>query len=177
MREKKAFHSGQLGLVAEEMAILKLSVLFQDCYVSQVVNNQLHDVEIRKKDETSTKGICRIQVKASTSKGIEGRQPFYAVGLHHKRYVWGEGTKGTRYEKDDVDFFLFYIFQEAKFYVFPSDAVRDKHGMKLYVGLPKPKIRIDYEKYLEAWDLIGNFLGIPIEAKTNTQSVLELDDD
>lgn len=49
--------------------------------------------------------------------------------------------------------------------------------MKLYVGLPKPKIRVDYEKYLEAWWLIGDFLGIPTDAKTvEVQTVLETDD-
>jgi hypothetical protein len=34
-----------------------------------------------------------------------------------------------------------------------------------YVGLPKPKLRTDYEKYSEAWWLIADFLGIPTEAQ------------
>ena len=41
-------HTDKLGRVAEDLAIIKLSTLFEDCIVSHVVNNQLHDIEIRK---------------------------------------------------------------------------------------------------------------------------------
>lgn len=166
-------HTDKLGRIAEDLAMVKLSALFEDCIVSHVVNNQLHDVEIRRKDEPLTKGICRIQVKSSNSKGNDKHgQPFYAVGLHHSHYADG-ALKRITYEKKDADFFLFYIFPEAKFYVFPTDAVKGKHGMKLYVGLPKPKIRVDYEKYLEAWELIADFLGLSTEEGKTIDNTLD----
>jgi hypothetical protein len=61
-------HTDKLGRVAEDLAVIKLSTLFIDCIVSHVVNTQPHDVEIWKKDETLTKGFCKIQVKSTSSK-------------------------------------------------------------------------------------------------------------
>jgi hypothetical protein len=153
-------HSDKLGRVAEDLATIKLSTLFEDCIVSQVVNNQLHDIEIRKKDEPLTAGICRIQVKATNSKGSVAGSQFYAIAIHHGGGM-GSGKK-ENYKKGDVDFFLFYVFPEAKYYVIPADAIRAKLGAKLYVGIPTPERRASaiYEKYLEAWGLIADFLGL-----------------
>ena len=160
-------HTDKLGRVAEDIAIIKLSTLFKDCIVSHVVNNQLHDIEIRKKDEALTKGICRIQVKATNSKGVVGGHQFYLVAIHH-----GSREKKVYYEREDTDFFLFYVFPEGKFYVVPTDAVNGKSGTKLYVGLPKPKqARAIYEKYLEAWWLIAKFLGISTKEEQNNKSM------
>jgi hypothetical protein len=149
-------HTDKLGRVAEDLAIIKLSTLFEDCIVSQIVNNQLHDIEIRKRDEPLTKGICRIQVKSTNSKGKVGGHQFYLMAIHH-----GGSKDKAYYGREDADFFLFYVFPEGKFYVVPNDAVKGKSGTKLYVGLPKPKqARAIYEKYLEAWGLIADFLGL-----------------
>jgi hypothetical protein len=43
MRKRKAAHTNRLGKVAEDIAIIKLSTLFEDCIISLVANNQLHD--------------------------------------------------------------------------------------------------------------------------------------
>lgn len=174
----KATHTDRLGSVAEDLAIIQLSTLFEDCIVSQVVNSQLHDLEIRKNDEQLTKGICRIQVKSTNSRGRVGGHQYYIVGIHHQSFVKGVGAKKVTFETDTVDFFLFYVFPEGKFYVVPSDVARDKHAVKLYVGLPKPpQARGIYEKYLEAWWMIADFLGVPTEAQTTeAQTVLERED-
>lgn len=86
----------------------------------------------------------------------------------------GSGKK-ENYKKGDVDFFLFYVFPEAKYYVIPADAIRAKLGAKLYVGLPMPERRASaiYEKYLEAWGLIADFLGLLTkEGETTTDITL-----
>jgi hypothetical protein len=149
-------HADNLGRVAEDLAIVKLSTRFENCIVSHVVNNQLHDVEIRKKDELLTKGICRIQVKSTNSKQRDGASEYYGLSIHH-------GVGGTAsYKQGDVDFFLFFVFPEAKYYVVPAHVVGDRNRVKLYFGLSKPKRSGSAicEKYLEAWDLIGDFLGL-----------------
>jgi len=157
-------HTYKLGRLAEDLAIVKLSTLFNDCVVSQVVNNQHHDLEIRKKEETLVRGICKIQVKSTNSKHVKGTHKFYAAAIHHSK-----GRRTIRYEKDDADFFLFYVYPEGKFYVFPSEVVNGLHGMKLYVGLPYPSQgKAVYEKYIETWQLIANFLGYTAqEEQTN----------
>jgi hypothetical protein len=43
MRKRTAAHTNRLGKVAEDIAIIKLSTLFEDCIISLVANNQLHD--------------------------------------------------------------------------------------------------------------------------------------
>jgi hypothetical protein len=153
-------HSDKLGRVAEDLAVIELSTRFEDCIVSQVVNNQLHDIEIRKNDEPLTSGICRIQVKATNSKKTSGSGQSYRIAIHHGGGM-GSGKK-ENYKKGDVDFFLFYVFPEAKYYVIPADAIRGKLGAKLYVGFtpPEQKGSAIYEKYLEAWGLIADFLGL-----------------
>ena len=155
-------HTDKLGSVAEDIAIIKLATLFDDCIVSHVVNNQLHDLEIRRKDETLTKGICRIQVKSTNSKD----KTSYRAAAHH-----GSSFTKVYYSKQDAEFFLFYVFPEGKFYVVPADAVES--GMRFYVGLTKAnKSTGFYEKYLEAWDLIGNFLGLSTKEEKIVDSTL-----
>jgi len=156
LRTKKAAYSERLGRAAEDIAIVKLVTLFENCIVSQVANNQLHDLEIRKKDSLLVDEICRMQVKSTNSAVDKGGHQAYAVGIHHNN---GSG-KRANYSEDDADFFLFYVFPEAKFYVVPTDAIEGRTGALLYAGLPTPRGKGVYEGYLEAWDLIGEFLGL-----------------
>jgi hypothetical protein len=151
-----ATHSERLGRAAEDIAIVKLSTLFEECIVSQVANNQLHDLEIRRKDALLIDGICRIQVKSTNSVVDRGGHQAYAVGIHHNS---GLG-KRTHYREEDADFFIFYVFPEAKFYVVPTDAIEGRTGALLYAGLPTPRGKGVYEGYLEAWELIAEFLGL-----------------
>jgi hypothetical protein len=161
-------HVDKLGRVAEDLAIIKLSTLFENCIVSHVVNNQLHDIEIRKKDEPLTKGICRIQVKSTNSKGRRSGSECYGLSIHHS--VGGTAS----YKQGDVDFFLFFVFPEAKYYVVPAGAVGDRNRVMLYVGLSTPKQRGSaiYEKYLEAWGLIADFLGLSTKEEKTIDTTL-----
>jgi PD-(D/E)XK endonuclease len=163
-------HTDQLGRVAEDLAIINLSTHFKDCIVSHVANNQLHDVEIRRKDEPLTKRICKIQVKATTHKTTTSGHNSYTVAFLSAK---GAATgKKIAYNLDDVDFFLIYVFPEAKFYVVPTDAIETRTGTRLYVGCPKPTnahARMLFEKYLEAWWLIADFLGMSTESQTQTK--------
>jgi hypothetical protein len=177
-KRHRVTHTDKLGRVAEDLAIIKLSTLFPDCYVSQVVNGQLHDLEIRKKDEKLTRGICKIHVKATNSRGTsQGGVPFYHISIQHGHGKEQRLTGGKKipYREGDNDFFLFYIFPEAKFYVVPSDVIKDRVGAKFYVGLTTPTRRDGgiCEKYLEAWSLIAEFLGIatPIEEPPKTKLI------
>jgi hypothetical protein len=149
-------HSPMLGRLAEDLAIVKLSKKFENCIVSQVVNNQLHDLEIRRKDEFSTERICRIQVKSTSHKGRRSGSECYGLNIHHS----SRGTKS--YKQADVDFFLFFVLPELAYYVVPADAVGDKNRAMLYVNLAQPERRGSaiYEDYLEKWNLIGDFLGV-----------------
>jgi hypothetical protein len=169
-------HTDKLGRVAEDLATIKLSTLFKDCVVSHVVNNQPHDVEIRKIDEARTKGICKIQVKSTTTKRAN-------YDSYHINVVNAKGAalgQKVGYELDILDFFLLYVFPEAKFYVVPSNAIGSRTGLHLYVGCDTPRhstTQRPYEKYLEAWWLIGDFLSIPTsDDKRETQTLLSGDD-
>ena len=144
---KTVAHTDKLGRVAEDLALIQLATLFEECIVSKIENNQLHDIEIRKKDEKSTAGICRIQVKSTNSKRTAGPYQNYLINMRHGAGM-GRGKKAP-YERGDIDFFLFYVYPAARFYVVPENAIRGKSGAALYVGLPKPKTN-KYEKYLDA---------------------------
>jgi PD-(D/E)XK endonuclease len=151
-------HTDKLGRLAEDLALIQLATLFEDCIISKVENNQLHDIEIRKKNETLTENICKIQVKSTNSKGVVGKHEFYAVTIQHGA---GSGKKQI-YNRGDVNFFFFYVFPESTFYVVPAEVLTGKLGVKLYAGLARPKMGpAEYEKYTEAWWLIGDFLGVP----------------
>jgi len=165
-------HTDKLGRVAEDLAVIKLSTLFKDCVVSHVVNNQPHDVEIRKKDEKLTKGICKIQVKSTTTK-ITTRDSYHINIWYAKGAALGQKV---RYDLDVLDFFLLYVFPEAKFYVVPADALEGKTGIQLYVGCTVPKrstatVRA-HEKYLEAWWLIADFLGLSTQERKTVDNTL-----
>jgi hypothetical protein len=164
-------HTDKLGRVAEDLAVIKLSTLFKDCIVSHVVNNQPHDVEIRKKDETLTKGICKIQVK-STSSRVSTRGSYHINIWHAKGAALGQKVG---YALDELDFFLLYVFPEAKFYVVPSDALGSRTGIQLYVGCDTPRhstTQRTYEKYLEAWWLIADFLGLSTKEEITVDNTL-----
>jgi hypothetical protein len=113
-------HTDKLGRVAEDLAIIELGARFEDCIVSKVENNQLHDIEIRKKGEPLTENICKVQVKATTSKRVIGDYQNYLVSIQHGA---GSGKK-TRYDQEDLNFFFIYVFPVGKFYVIPVDALR-----------------------------------------------------
>jgi hypothetical protein len=167
-------HTDQLGRVAEDLAIIKLSTLFNDCVVSHVVNNQPQDVEIRKKDETLTKGICKIQVKSTSSK--QTKRDSYHINIWYAKGA-ALGQK-VGYNIDELDFFLLYVFPEAKFYVVPSGAIGTKTGIQLFVGCDTQRHSTatlrTYEKYLEAWWLIADFLGLSTtEGKTIDNTLAE----
>jgi hypothetical protein len=151
-------HTDKLGRVAEDLATIKLSTLFKDCVVSHVVNNQPHDVEIRKKDEPLTKGICKIQVKSTTTR--QSKRDAYHINIVNAKGA-ALGQK-VGYELHVLDFFLLYVFPEAKFYVVPSNAIGSRTGLHLYAGCAaKPRHgTAKFEQYLEAWWLIAEFLGI-----------------
>jgi hypothetical protein len=170
-------HTDKLGRVAEDLATIKLSTLFKDCVVSHVINNQPHDVEIRRIDETLTKGICKIQVKSTTTR--QSKRDSYHINIWYAKGA-ALGQK-VGYNLDDLDFFLLYVFPEAKFYVVPSSALGTKTGIQLFVGCDTPRHRTTerpYEKYLEAWWLIGDFLGVPTsDDKRETQTLLLSGDD
>jgi len=165
-------HTDKLGRVAEDLAIIQLGTRFDDCIVSKVENNQLHDIEIRKKGEPLTENICKIQVKSTASKRVIGDYQNYLVTMHHG----AGGGKKAGYDQEGVNFFFFYVFPEGKFYIIPADVLKGKLGAALFVGLPTPKRKKNtaiYEKYLEAWWLIGDFLGVPTsDDKRETQTVL-----
>jgi restriction endonuclease len=161
-------HTDKLGRAAEDLAIIKLGTLFEGCIVSKVENNQLHDIEIRKKDEQLTENICKIQVKATNSKGVVGKSQFYAVTIQHGA---GSGKKQI-YNLGDVNFFFFYVFPESKFYIVPAQALTGKLGVKLYINLPRPNGPAEYEKYIEAWWLIGDFLGLSTKEGETTDDTL-----
>jgi hypothetical protein len=162
-------HTDKLGRVAEDLTTIKLSTLFKDCVVSHVVNNQPHDVEIRKKDEKLTKGICKIQVKSTTTKQ-SNRDSYHINIVNAKGAALGQKVG---YELDTLDFFLLYVFPEAKFYVVPSNAIGSRTGTQLYVGCPKPKHgNAKFEKYLEAWWLIAEFLGLSTKEEITVDNTL-----
>jgi hypothetical protein len=150
----KVKHSVLLGGAAEDLACTKLALLFEDCVITKVVNGKSHDIEIRTQDEPLTEKICRIQVKSTNHVGVRPDGNLYYLQMFHK-------SQGRRYERDDADFFLLYVFPVGKFYTVPSEAIQGRVGTRLYVDTPKPHGRARYEKYLEAWDLIGEFLGVP----------------
>jgi hypothetical protein len=162
-------HTDKLGRVAEDLVVIKLSSLFEDCIVSQVTNNQLHDVEIRKSDEKLTERICKIQVKATNSKQTRGAREAYFITIHHGAGM-GSGKK-ENYKRGDVDFFIFYVFPPAAHYVIPDEAIRGSLGTTLYAGLPKPH-GAKYEKYLDAWPLITDFLGLPAKEEKTINNTL-----
>ena len=150
-----------MGGVAEDLACTRLALLFDECVVAKIVNGLPHDIEIRLKDEPLTNRICRIQVKSTNHTSVRPNgQPFYLQMFHR--------SGGKRYEIEDADFFLFYVFPAGKFYVVPSEAIQGKLGTRLYADVPKPRGRAKFEKYLEAWNLIGDFLGVPLKMATLT---------
>ena len=166
-------HTDTLGRVAEDLAMIKLSTLFKDCIISHVVNNQAHDVEIRRNDETLTKGICKIQVKSTSSK--QHMRDSYHINIW---YAKGAALgKKVGYDLDVLDFFLLYVYPEAKFYVVPSNAIGNRTGIQLYAGCANPKRSTatlrTHEKYLEAWWLIADFLGTQTEAPKEAQTAFE----
>jgi hypothetical protein len=70
-------HTDKLGRVAEDLAIIKLSTLFEDCIVSHVVNNQLHDIEIRKRiDVVLQKASPNKPIRDSNGNVINGYDKF-----------------------------------------------------------------------------------------------------
>src|SRR5665647_429128 len=162
-------HTDTLGRVAEDLAMIKLSTLFKDCIISHVVNNQAHDVEIRRNDETLTKGICKIQVKSTSSK--QHMRDSYHINIWYAKGA-ALGQK-IGYDLDVLDFFLLYVYPEAKFYVVPTDAIGNRTGIQLYVGcdnLKRSSNTRTHEKYLEAWWLIAEFLGTQTEAPKEAQT-------
>jgi hypothetical protein len=82
----------------------------------------------------------------------------------------GSGKK-ENYKHGDVDFFIFYVFPAAAFYVIPDEAIRGSLGTTLYAGLPKPH-GAKYEKCLEAWSLITDFLGLSTKEEKTIDSTL-----
>jgi len=156
--ERNVEHTDKLGRVAEDLAVLELATRLENCIVSKIGNNQLHDIEIRKKGEPLTENICKIQVKSTSSRRTVGDYQNYLVSIQHGA---GSGKK-TGYDPEDLDFLFIYVFQAKKFYIIPTDAIKGKIGAALFVGLSQPKRKHSaiYEKYLDAWWLIGEFLGV-----------------
>jgi PD-(D/E)XK endonuclease len=159
------FHTGKMGEVVEGLVMLNLATRFKDCIVSDVTNNQPHDVEIRRKDEKFVEGICKIQVKSTTTRSRK-------VDSYHVNFARGT-DKRAMYAPDDADFFLVYVFPESTFYVIPQEAAAGIYGTRLYVGCKKPihASAGKCERYVEAWHLIGDFLKIQDDA-TRTEGTL-----
>jgi hypothetical protein len=152
-----------MGGVAEDLACTRLALLFDECVVSKIVNGLPHDIEIRIKDEPLTDKICRIQVKSTNHTRVRPNGELCYLQTFHR-------GGGKRYEIEDADFFLFYVWPAGKFYVVPGEAIQGKLGTLLYPDVERPRGRAKFEKYLEAWPLIGDFLGVPPKMATPTTS-------
>jgi hypothetical protein len=85
--------------------------------------------------------LVRVQVK-STSCKCEGR---YAVSAH------GSDPK-TGYSAEDIDFLVAHVPPEEAWYVIPVEAFAPHLHLWLY---PRGEHAGQYEKYREAWELLG----------------------
>ncbi len=83
----------------------------------------------------------RVQVKSTTV-------PHY----HGYRVMCLRAAGRKRYHRGDIDFLAAYIVPEQVWYVVPVRAFAPRTAIVLYPKLP-PRRR--YEKYREAWGLLG----------------------
>jgi PD-(D/E)XK endonuclease len=84
----------------------------------------------------------RVQVKSAYK---EGRDGGYSFRMH--------GQSQRAYREDEIEVLVAYVVPENAWYVFPVKAMEGVRSLKLFPGSGKKRSK--YEKYREAWGILG----------------------
>lgn len=96
--------------------------------------------------------FLRIQVKSTSTWAYISRRhqdkPVYLFMTHR--------NSGERYFSADIDFYALYVIPEDLWFIVPPRALRGKPNAYLCPGVPDYRPGRRFEKYREAWHLLGD---------------------